>query len=39
MESNDELREIIIKTRTCYYFDNIAELEDLDIDNILIDEK
>ena len=37
MESNDELKQINIKTFTCYYFDDIIEIEDLD--NILIDEK
>ena len=28
-----------IKSRTCYYFDDINKIEDLDLDNILIDEK
>ena len=39
MESNDELKEIDIKNRTCYYFDNIIKIEDFDSDNILINEK
>ena len=39
MESNDELKEIDIKNRTCYYFDHIIKIEDFDLDNILIDEK
>ena len=39
MESNYELKEIIIKNRTCYYFDDVIKFEDFDLDNILIDEK
>ena len=38
MDSNDELKEIEIKSRTCYYFDDIIKIEDFDLDNILIDE-
>ena len=32
MESNDELKEINIKIRTCYYFDYIIKIEDFDLD-------
>ena len=39
MESNDELKEIIIKNCACYYFDDIIKFEDFDLDNILIDER
>ena len=39
MDSNDELKEIDIKNRTCYYFDDIIKFENFDLDNILIDEK
>ena len=39
MESNNKLKEIAIKNRTYYYFDDIIEIEDLDFDNILINEK
>ena len=39
MESNDKLKEIDIKNRTCYYFDNIIKIEDFDTDDILRDEK
>ena len=39
MESNDEIIEIDIKNRTCYYFDDIIKIEDFYLDNILIDEK
>ena len=39
MESNDELKEINIKNRTFYYFDDIIKIEDFNLDNILIDEK
>ena len=38
MESNDELKEINIKNRMCYYFDDIIEFEGFNID-ILIDER
>ena len=39
MESNDKLKEINIKNRTCYYFDDIIKFEGFHLDNILIDEK
>ena len=39
MESNEKLKEIAIKNRTCYYFDDITEIEDFDTDRIWIDEK
>ena len=39
MESNDKLNEIDIRNRTCYYFDDIIEIQDFDLDNILIDGK
>ena len=39
MESNDKLNEIDIKNRTYYYFNDIIEIEDFDLDNILIGEK
>ena len=39
MKNNDKLKEINIKDRTCYYFDDIIKFEDFDIDSILIDEK
>ena len=35
---NNELKEVHIKNRTCYYFDDIIKLEDFDLDNLLIDE-
>ena len=38
MESNDKLKEIDIKNRTCYYFDDIIKIEDFDLDNISMDE-
>ena len=34
MESNEKLKEIPIKNRTCYYFDDITEIEDFDTDRI-----
>ena len=36
---NTELKKVLIKNRSYYYFDDIIKLEDFDIDNILIDEK
>ena len=39
MESNNKLKEIDIKNRTRYYFDNIIKFEDFGLNNILIDEK
>ena len=39
MESNNELNKIDIKNCTCYYFDDIININDLDLDNILLDEK
>ena len=39
MESNYKLKEIDIKNRTCYYFDDIIKIEDFNFSNILIDEK
>ena len=39
MESNDQLIQIDIKNRTCYYFDDLIRTEDYNLDNILIDEK
>ena len=35
----NNLKEINIKNRTYYYFDDIIKIEDFDCDNILIDEK
>ena len=39
MESNDELKEIDIKDRMCYYIYDIIKIEDFDFGNILKDEK
>ena len=39
MENNTKLKEINIKNRTCYYFDDIFKFEHFDLNNILIDEK
>ena len=37
MESNNKLKEISIKNRTCYYyFNNIIKYQDSNLDNILI---
>ena len=34
MNSNDELKEIDIRNRTCYYFDDMIKIEDFDLNNI-----
>ena len=39
MESIDELKKIDIKILTCYYFDDIMRVIDIDFNNILLDEK
>ena len=39
MESNNKLKEIDIKSCTCYYFNDKIKFEDFDPDNILMDEK
>ena len=39
MEINVELKEINIKNRTCYYFDDIIKIEDFNLDDTLIDKK
>ena len=39
MDSNNELKEIHIKNRTCYYFDDIIKIEDFIFNNILIVKK
>ena len=36
--NNDKSKEIDIKNRTCYYCDNIININDIDL-NILLDEK
>ena len=39
MDSKDELKEIDIKNRMGYYFDDIIKIEDLNLDDVSIDEK
>ena len=39
MESKDELKEIDIKNRTCYYFDDIMIFRDIDFGKFLLDKK
>ena len=34
MESNNELKQLNIKNCLCFYFDNIININDLDIDEI-----
>ena len=39
MEHEDELKEIDIKNRTCYYFDDIMRVLDIDFSDVLLGEK
>ena len=39
MKSKNELKEIDIKNRACYYFDNIINGTDINFSNILLDSK
>ena len=39
MESNNELKEIDSKNRTCYYVDDIMRVGDFEFDNFLLKEK
>ena len=36
---HNEFRKVCIKNRSCYYFNDIIELEDFDLGNSSIDEK
>ena len=39
MERNDELKEIGIENRTCYYLDGMIRFKDFDFNNISIHRK
>ena len=39
MKSKDELKEIDIKNCTCYYFDDIMRVTDIDFSDSLLNEK
>ena len=39
MESKDELEETDTKNHTCYYFDDIIKVRDIDFGNILLEAK
>ena len=39
MKRNNEFKEIITKNRTFYYFDDIINVNDLDLDKISLDEE
>ena len=39
MEKNNQLKNIYIKKRICYYFGDVNEIENFDLDNIFINEK
>ena len=36
---NNEFKKVCIKNGMCCYFNDIIKVEDLDLDNVLIDEK
>ena len=39
MEKSNDKKKVGIKNRTCYYFDDIIEIEDFNFDNILLDKE
>ena len=39
MKSNNELKEIDIKNRKCYYFDDIINGAKIELSNILLNKK
>ena len=39
MESKDEFKKNNIKNCTCYYFDDIMEVEKINFDNVSLDQK
>ena len=39
MESKDELKEIDIKNRTCYYLNDSMTVSDINFNNILLNER
>ena len=39
MGSKDELKEIDIRNRTCYYFDDVINGIDINFSDILLDQK
>ena len=39
MENKNEFKKFNIKNCTCYYFNDIMEVENINIDRILLDKK
>ena len=39
MDRNYELKEIDVKNRTCYYFEDIMRVGDFVLNNVLLDKK
>ena len=39
MENKDEIKDIVIKNCTCYYFEDIMRVRDVDFSDILLEEK
>ena len=36
---HNELKKVWVKNRTCYYFDDLVKLEDVDFNNISLNKK
>ena len=39
METKNEFKKINVKNRTCYYFDDIIRVDDINVSNILLNEE
>ena len=39
MKSKNELKEIDLRNRACYYFDNVINSRDINFSNILLDKE
>ena len=39
METKNEFKKINVKNRTCYYFDDIIRVDDINVFNILLNEE
>ena len=39
METKNEFKKINVKNRTCYYFDDIIKVDDINVFNILLNKE
>ena len=39
METKNEFKKINVKNRTCYYFDDIIRVDDINVFNILLNQE